>query len=106
MQNSRLFNELQQSNASLREALEQQTAVAAVLQTISRSTFDLRAVLDTLCENAGRLCRATQVHLWRQQGDVFRLASVFDVSGDERELLANWAIPVGDAWNAVSLVAA
>src|SRR6516162_6827401 len=64
IQNVRLFNETKNS-------LEQQTATADVLKVISRSTFDLRAVLQTLVESAARFCAADKAHIIREKNGGF-----------------------------------
>jgi class 3 adenylate cyclase len=73
------------------EALERQTAVGEVLQTISRSTFELEAVLQAVLDNAVRLSHADQGNITREIGGEFR-AMVFsaDVPSDFRELMTGF----------------
>jgi GAF domain-containing protein len=69
IENVRLFKELEARNKDLGESLEQQTSTAEVLKTISRSTFDLRTVLQALVDNAARLSGATRAVMYRPDAD-------------------------------------
>ncbi len=96
IENVRLFTELGEKNRALTEALEQQTATSEVLKVISRSTFDLEPVLDTLIENATRLTGAQQGFIFRPDGELFQLAVDYNAPPAFREWTQRRPIRPGD----------
>ena len=89
IENARLFNEL-------RESLQQQTATAEVLKVISRSSFDLQAVLDTLTVSAARHCEAQMAAIVRQKDTgSYYFATSYGISADSNNYFKSVVIKAG-----------
>ncbi|MFL5196511.1 MAG: GAF domain-containing protein, partial [Microvirga sp.] len=94
IENVRLFQVVRARTDELGEALRQQTATADVLKVISRSTFNLEAVLDTLVESATRLCDADHSWLFLRDGNFFRWAASFGHGTEVHERIKAYFKPL------------
>jgi signal transduction histidine kinase len=94
--NVRLFEEVQAKTRDLTESLQQQTATADVLKLISRSTFDLPAVLQTLVESAARLCDADKTNITREKNGAFYRAEGYGFSPEFQAFVKDVPIQAGE----------
>jgi signal transduction histidine kinase len=85
IENARLLNEL-------RESLQQQTATADMLKVISRSTFDLQAVLNTLTESAARHCRADRAAIRLSKDGAYHHVASYGFTPEQKEYMKEHAL--------------
>jgi two-component system, NtrC family, sensor kinase len=96
IENTRLFNEVQARTRDLEESLQQQTATADVLKVISRSAFDLEAVMNTLARSASELCAADYSALFLRDGDTLVMKGRSEIADELVDFMRNTRVPVDE----------
>ncbi|WIM13604.1 MAG: Adenylate cyclase [Enhydrobacter sp.] len=87
IENARLLDELRQRQAELARSVDELTATGDVLKVISRSSVDLKTVLETLVERVARLCQADQAYMFRRQDELHHLVAAYGVSPEGEEYI-------------------
>ncbi|HEX6439094.1 MAG TPA: GAF domain-containing protein, partial [Candidatus Binatia bacterium] len=95
IENVRLFQELQDRNRDLSEALEQQTATSEILGAISSSPADLQPVFETILANATRLCGTQNAALFRFDGEFLRFAAGHNLGPENMARMENYSVRPG-----------
>ena len=90
-----LEERVEQRTQELKEALQQQTALAEVFKEISRSSFDLQKLLDQLVDLAARLCAANSANIWRPSGETYQIAAAFAHQPEHKERLDRLSVRPG-----------
>ena len=91
----KLEERVEQRTQELKEALQQQTALAEVFKEISRSSFDLQKLLDQLVDLAARLCAANSANIWRPSGETYQIAAAFAHQPEHKERLDRLSVRPG-----------
>ena len=102
IENARLFEELRDRQAELARSVDELSATSDVLKIISRSTVELKTVLDTLVETARRLCHADQANMFRRQGDRYHAVASRGASPEFAEWLSRNPLPAAARGTAIA----
>jgi GAF domain-containing protein/CheY-like chemotaxis protein len=85
IERARLFDEIQNRNREVTEALEQQIATSEILRVIAESPTDVQPVMQVIVDNARRLCNASMSAVYRTDGETVHEVASSDVSDDVLE---------------------